>query len=304
MIIIRISGGIGNQLFQYAFGKALSLRTNSELKLDTHVYDLNIEPDRSFKLPHFNIPGIPAMIAVPADFKKLGIPYPAKKDIISKALRSLKRKIDSRKALSQRATILEPGFDFSSEIANLKDEHYFCGVWQSEKYFADHADTIRKDFALLAPLSSPAMAMKEQIRAAGAGSISIHIRRGDQVQDSWLLKKHGDLGKRYYLAAIEYTLGKVANPHLFIFSDDIAWCKENMKFDLPTTYVSASGIPDYEELHLMSSCAHNIIAKSSFSWWAAWLNENHDKIIVTPKQRFGNPSVRADDLTPDTWIKI
>ncbi|MEN9913147.1 MAG: hypothetical protein RLY66_555 [Candidatus Parcubacteria bacterium] len=304
MVIIRISGGIGNQLFQYAFGRALSLRTGSKLKLDTHVYDLNIEPDRSFKLPHFSISGIPDMIATPTDFKELGIPYPAKKDIVSKILRTLKRKLDSRKPLSQRVTILEPGFDFSPEIANLKDGHYFCGVWQSEKYFVDHTDAIRKDFALSAPFSSPAMSMSENIKSAGTGSISIHIRRGDQVQDPWLLKKHGDLGKKYYLAAVEYIAGKVTNPNLFVFSDDITWCKEHMKFDLPTTYVSSPNILDYEELILMSTCAHNIIAKSSFSWWAAWLNRNPEKIVVTPKQRFGDPSVKADDLTPDTWIKI
>ena len=304
MIIIRISGGIGNQLFQYAFGKALSLRNGAELKLDTHVYDLKVEPDRSFKLPHFNIPGISTLIAAPANFKQLGITNPIKKDILSKALRSLKRKIDSRRPLSQRKTILEPGFDYYPDIANLKDNHYLCGVWQSEKYFADCADAIKESFRLSAPFSAPATTLADQIRSVGAGSISIHVRRGDQVNDPWLLKKHGDIGTKYYFAAVEYIAGKIDNPHLFVFSDDITWCQEHMKFDLPTTYVSASNIPDYEELTLMSLCAHNIIAKSSFSWWAAWLNENPNKIVIAPKQRFGDDSAKAADLIPDSWIKL
>jgi len=304
MIIIRISGGIGNQLFQYAFGKALSLRNSCDLKLDTHVYDLNIEPDRSFKLPHFNIPEIPTMMATPIDFKKLKIVNPAKKNILSKALRYLNRKLESRKPLNQRKTLFEPGFDFYPDIANMKESHYFCGVWQSEKYFANYADIIKKSFLLSAPFSASAMTMAEHIKSAGTNSVSIHIRRGDQVQDPWLLKKHGDLGKQYYYTAVENIAGKISDLHLFVFSDNIAWCQENIKFNLPTTYVSASNIPDYEELALMSHCSHNIIAKSSFSWWAAWLNSNPNKIVIAPKQRFGNASVKAADLIPESWILL
>lgn len=324
MIIIRISGGIGNQLFQYAMGRALSLQNDgfdnaggkmptSSLKLDIHFYGLGIEPDRSFKLTHFNIPGISDIIATPTDFKKAGIPDPSRQDICSKMRRALLRQSESRKPLAERKIILEPKFGFCPEITGVKGDHYLSGVWQSEKYFAGYAEQIRKDLELSAPLSKAAGEMAEKIDSAGAGSISMHIRRGDQVKDPKLLKKHGDLDIDYYGRAVGYISGKIAmkaSPHLFIFSDDIEWCKQNVMLNdsagspLTTTYVSAANIPDYEELVLMSICKNNIIAKSSFSWWGAWLNRNPDKIVVVPKQRFGSETGEPDDLIPTSWIKL
>ena len=310
MIIIRISGGIGNQMFQYALGRALSLRNSGaetalgELKLDTSFYSLGIEPDRSFKLPHFNIPGIADMIARPADFKKIGIPDPARRGIFSRLYRGLYRRSESRTPLALRKIVSEPGFDFHPGIMDLHGDHYVAGVWQSERYFMDYAAEIKKDLTLVAPFSVAAMDMARQIREAGDGSISVHIRRGDKVSNPWLLTKYGALGKEYYLPAIEYISGKVSSPHLFVFSDDIAWCEGNLRFDLPTTYVSAAGIPDYEELILMSMCAHAIAAKSSFSWWAAWLNRNPNKIVVVPSHCFGDATVRSADHFPESWVRI
>jgi hypothetical protein len=312
MIIIRISGGIGNQLFQYALGRALSLRNNDELKLDISFYGLGIEPDRSFKMAHFNIPNISDIIATPADFNKVGIPAPARQDVFSKIWRVMHRLLESRKPLHKRRVVLEPKFGFCPEILKIEGNCYLSGVWQSEKYFAGCTEQIRKDFELAVPLSGAAAGMTERIRSAGDGSISVHVRRGDQVDDPKLLKKHGRLDRDYYLPAAEYAAGMVRSPHLFVFSDDISWCENNMLFNLPTTYVGAQTgsptatetIPDYEELFLMSLCKHNIIAKSSFSWWGAWLNKNPYKIVIAPKQRFGTETGESDDLIPGTWVKI
>jgi hypothetical protein len=312
MIIIRISGGIGNQLFQYSLGRALSLKNGDELKLDTSFYELGIEPDRSFKLPHFNIPDISGMIAGPADFKKIGVSDPSRQDIFSRARRRAIRAMKSVKPLNKKGIILEPRFGFCPEILEVKGNHYLSGVWQSEKYFSGCAEQIRKDFELATPLSEAAAGMAERIRSADDGSISVHVRRGDQTDDPKLLKKHGHLDHDYYLPAVEYAAGKVRSPSLFVFSDDISWCEKNMSFNLPTTYVGAQtgspmatgAIPDYEELFLMSLCKHNIVAKSSFSWWGAWLNRNPDKIVVAPKQRFGTETGEPDDLIPGTWVKI
>jgi len=298
MIIVRTSGGIGNQLFQYALGRALSQRNSDELRLDTHFYDLNIEPDRSFKLRHFNAN---APIATPEDFKKAGIPFPSRQGLFAKAWRNAYRALDSMKPLQKRKVILEPDFGFHPEILEIKGDAYLSGVWQSEKYFTDYAEQIRKDFQLAKPLGKTSESLAQEIRSAGAGSISLHVRRGDQVRDPALLTKHGALTEDYYAGAVAYIAKHVPSPHIFVFSDEIAWCKENLKFNMPMTFIN--GI-DYEDMHLMSLCASHIIAKSSFSWWGAWLDPRPDKIVIAPKQRFGNASWQAPDLLPDSWIKL
>lgn len=298
MIIVRISGGIGNQLFQYAIGRALSLKNVDELRLDTHFYGLGIEPDRSFKLSHFKVT---TPIATPTDFAEAHIPDPSKQNFLSKLARKWQRLVDSQRPFHKRKLIFEPDFNFHPDVMENKGNTYLSGVWQSEKYFKGYGNQIRKDFELKQPLSTAAQSLADEIKAAGNGSISLHVRRGDQVRDPWLLKKHGTLTEDYYTKAVEYIAGKVPSPKIFIFSDEIEWCKENLKFDIPVTYINGA---DYEDIHLMSLCANHIIAKSSFSWWGAWLDPKPNKIVVAPKQRFGDATVAAADLLPDSWIKL
>ncbi|MES2314819.1 MAG: alpha-1,2-fucosyltransferase [Patescibacteria group bacterium] len=304
MIITRISGGIGNQLFQYALGRALSLKNSTELRLDTHFYGLNIEPDRSFKLPHFNITNIEQLIATDSDFIKTGIPDPIKQDTLSKIIRKGFRFIESIKPLHKRKVILEPGFDFIPEVMSIDHDSYLSGVWQSEKYFKGFEAVIRNDLQLKKPLSDKAAELEKMIESAL--SVSIHIRRGDQANDPALLKKHGELTREYYSKALQYIKEKTngAPLRIFVFSDEIEWVKNNMDFGADAVYISKYKIPDYEELIIMSSCSHNIIAKSSYSWWGAWLNTNPQKIVVAPKQRFGDPKTIAHDLIPEEWLMM
>ena len=155
-------------------------------------------------------------------------------------------------------------------------------------------------------------------------SISLHIRRGDFVQDSKTHQFHGACSLDYYNRCIEYVSEKTNNPHFFVFSDDPHWAKENLRQDISTTIVeNNSGFKAYEDLQLMSQCKHNIIANSSFSWWGAWLNANPDKIVCAPKQWFRNKLmdtkyfipegfipwykdtfVDTKDLVPEDWMKI
>ncbi len=304
MIITRISGGIGNQLFQYAIGRALSLKYNAELKLDTHFYGLNIEPDRSFKLPHFNIQHIEQLVATDSDFIKTAIPNPVKQDVFSKIIRKGFRFIESIKPLQKRKIVLEPRFDFIPEVMQIDHDCYLSGVWQSEKYFKEFEADIRSDFQLKKPLSDKGAELEKMIESAP--SVSIHIRRGDQAHDPALLKKHGELTREYYSKALEHIKEKTDNAPLriFVFSDEIEWVKNNMDFGADAVYISEYKVSDYEELTIMSSCTHNIIAKSSYSWWGAWLNTNPHKIVVAPKQRFGDPKTIAHDLIPESWIQL
>lgn len=300
-VITRISGGLGNQLFQYALGRALAIESGAALKLDLSSYSHRKphEAVRTYTLDKFNIE---AQVAAKNDFKSIGIPDPADQGFMTKLKRRLIRMRESDKAFHERRIILESSFGFIPDILNVKSGAFLAGVWQSEKYFKKYADQIRKDLALKEPLSSKALEIQGQMNANE--SVAIHIRRGDQVRDPNLVKKHGLLTNDYYANAIGYMKSKLSNPRFFVFSDEIEWVKRNMGFDSGTVYVSESNLPDYEELALMSSCKHQIIAKSSFSWWGAWLNQNPKKIVVAPKRRFAQESTEAQDLIPESWIRL
>lgn len=298
MIIARLSGGLGNQLFQYALGRALSLKNKDELKLDTHFFGLGIEKARPFKLSHFNIS---AGIAQKADFRKIGIPSQANQDLLSKILRKIYRMLEESKPLPKRKVVIERRFDFDPDIMEIKSSCYLSGVWQSEKYFKDSEDIIRKEFTLK---NNPSAAAESWMRKAmECNSVSIHIRRGDYVEDPRTNRFHGVCSPEYYARAISLISQKIKDPIFFIFSDDIDWVKDNFKISHLAHYVSDKKIPDYEELIIMSRCRHHITANSTFSWWGAWLNENKDKIVIAPEEWF-KVYENTTDLLPDSWIKM
>lgn len=301
MIIIRISGGIGNQLFQYALGRSLTLSSGAPLLLDTSSYSHTKpgEPLRIYTLPRFNIKG---KVAIQDDFKSIKVPDPADQGFIAKLKRKVIRMRESDKAFHERRIVLESNFFFIPDILNIKDNAFLAGVWQSEKYFKEHSNQIRKEFTLKEPLSSKALEIQRQM--AASESVAVHIRRGDQVRDPNLVKKHGLLTNDYYSNALKYMKSEVKAPKFFVFSDEIEWVKKNMDFDSDTVYVSEANLPDYEELTVMSSCKHQIIAKSSFSWWGAWLNENPNKMVIAPKQRFVSDTDQAKDLIPEGWVML
>ncbi len=294
MLVMNIKGGLGNQLFQYAAGRALALRRDDDkkginsIKLDITGYGENngIDTIRHYALSPFNIN---AEIASADEIKKLKYPLGR----ISKVLRFIKIKI-----LRQFNT------GFNSSIYNSKKPLYLDGFFQTEKYFIDKEDEIRKDLTLKDPLSPRAVEILAKINSC-PNSISLHIRRGDYVSDKNTNQNHGTCDMDYYKKAIEYINSKIGNDmQVFIFSDDIEWAKENLKFDYPTIFVSSPEIPDYEELILMSKCKHNIIANSSFSWWGAWLNQNHDKIVIAPKKWVLKNENNFKDIIPEKWHKI
>jgi hypothetical protein len=162
------------------------------------------------------------------------------------------------------------------------------GYWQSEKYFADIADKVRKAFTFPRPTlrhDSP--------------TIALHIRRQDYVG---LQHFHGLPTLDYYRAAVEYILTKMGGPAMvFVFSDDGQWCRKN----LPSDFRVVERTTKYEDLQMMAECTHIMTANSSFSWWAAWLGEtNPERIVVAPKRWFADPSMIDTDLVPERWIRL
>ena len=297
MIITRLSGGIGNQLFQYALGRNLSFKNKTELKIEISDFDDSKNP-RIYKLDTFNVS---AVLANKKDFKKTGLPNMKNKNFLNRIIRKILRIFDGRKPIYKRKFVIEPYFQFCPDILKIDASCYLSGVWQSEKYFKDIEKVMRKEFTLK---NKPSVGAENWIgKVSECDSVSIHIRRGDYVNSQKTNQFHGVCSLEYYNEAIALIVQKIANPVFFVFSDDIAWARANLKTRYSIEYVSDKKIPDYEELIIMSRCKHNILANSSFSWWGAWLNENPDKIVIAPKKWFAE-NIDTKDLIPPSWVRL
>ena len=195
-------------------------------------------------------------------------------------------------------------FQFDPEALTAPDGVYMYGYWQSERYFADAEQVIRREFQLAQEPRQELRPLLSQIERENA--VSLHIRRGDYVAASEADPLHYPCDLSYYRAAVEYIASKVANPCFFLFSDDPEWVRENLKLDQPMILVSRNGqTEDFEEMHLMSRSKHHIIANSTFSWWGAWLNADPDKIVVAPRQWYRKEAgLEVPDKTPDTWVRL
>jgi len=286
MIIIKLIGGLGNQMFQYAAGRRAAYVNNTQLKLDITGYDHQVGiTNREYMLHIFYI----------------NEQFASQKEITAciKPVSFLSR-IISRHTSSY---VKEQYFHFDPKILKPVNNRYLEGYWPSEKYFLDIGSIIRKDFTLKNKPDKTNIALLKRISIYN--SVSIHVRRSDYVSDQKTYDFHGVCGLDYYKKAISLIAEKTNNPHFFIFSDDPDWCKSNFRLQSSTIYVTHNlGVKDYEDMRLMSACKHNIIANSSFSWWGAWLNSNPNKIVMAPKKWFCDKSIDTKDLIPQDWIKI
>ncbi len=290
MVVSRLIGGIGNQMFQYAAGRRLAYVLGVDLKLDSQWFRL--QKLRKYDLGCFNsIQDFASKAEILAlTFRKRGI--------IERGARRLLRK---EAKLSKTHITEKKYFNFDPEILRLSDGVYLDGYWQSEKYFMDIAKIIRKEFIVKEPPKDYNKQLLAKI--TDCESVSIHFRRGDYVSDQQKRQTHGSCSLDYYLRAIKHIIKSIPDAYFFMFSDDPQWVYDNMKLDHPITIVDQNG-PDksHEDLRLMSQCKHNIIANSTFSWWGAWLNENPDKIVIAPKKWFNKFEGDTKDLIPQRWI--
>jgi hypothetical protein len=203
----------------------------------------------------------------------------------------------------RQSFVEERDLSFDPGVLRISGGVYLAGYWQSEKYFADVAELIRQEFTLKSEPDKLNQQVLDEIEVTN--SVSLHIRRGDYVSDPVINQVHGVLGLDYYSRAVNFVAGRTTQPHFFVFSDDIAWAKENLRLSFPLSFVEHN-VEDreYEDLRLMCHCKHHIIANSSFSWWGAWLNASPDKIVVSPEKWFSDLSLDTKDLIPEHWVKI
>ena len=283
MIIIKLEGGLGNQMFQYALGHNLSLIHNVQLKIDSTYLKKDNQSKRILRIDNLKT------ILEEATNKEV-YSYTS---ILQKFLDKIRAK---KKKIVERSNVFDP------TILSVS-EGYLVGNWNSEKYFKANEDKIRDSFGLKNPLSIKAQTVADAIISSQI-TTSVHIRRGDYVSIKKIADTHGTLPISYYEEAMTKITDKFPNTDFFVFSDDIEWAKENLPKKYNTIFVSGPDIQDYEELTLMSLCKHSIIANSTFSWWGAWLNKNPNKIIVAPKQWVANPKIDTSDACPPEWIRI
>lgn len=293
MIIVRLIGGLGNQMFQYSLGRTMSLKWHSDLYLDVTslVNPLPNNTPRSYELDKFHIK---ANIASSDLLKWVSF---SRIDTVRFGIRSLFSGETVFKYIKEKT------HDFDREILSLPDNVYLNGYWQSEKYFNRIPDIIRKDLSFVNPPSAINQEVLEEI--VECNSVSVHIRRGDYVSNPKTRDTHGVIGSEYYGKALNLIDKKVKEPEVFVFSDDIQWARENLKTELPLHFIDHNGMEKgFEDLRLMSHCKHHIIANSSFSWWGAWLGKRDGQVVVSPARWFNTRSCNFSDRLPSGWVVV
>ena len=288
MIVVRLIGGLGNQMFEYAAGRALALRLGTELRIDrTPFQNYNLH---AYGLQHF--------AQHTQDAPRSAIPYVGRFAPIGRAL----QRIRGDKPLN---VVKETAFTFDPSILALGDDVYLDGYWQSEKYFDDAAELIRADFEVLTPPTDENRGWLDRIRDCLA--VSLHVRRGDYVTARSANQFHGSCSLDYYRQAIDAVVsGLGEKPTFFVFSDDQPWAQENLDFGSHEhAFVTGNDADkNYEDLRLMSACRHHIIANSTFSWWGGWLNPDPEKRVIAPRRWFAAEGMSTRDLIPSSWEQL
>jgi hypothetical protein len=291
MIIIRLNGGLGNQLFQYALGRYLAHLHKIQLKLDIRWFEKGI---RDYELKYFNVQ---ESIATQ---EEINVTTKMTTSLVNRFQRNI---IDPFLPYYKRSIVEEQTNSFDKNLFHSKSDVYIKGYWQSEKYFLDIEDQIRRDFTFKYELDHRNKDLSNKIKACNA--VSVHIRRGDYVFNPEYAKKYGACSIDYYQKSYSLLKSKLEQPYFFIFSDDIQWVENNINFFHPCVYVSHNtGQNSYKDLQLMSLCKHNIIANSTFSWWGAWLNDNPDKLVIAPKKWSNDINTNTKDIFPKSWILL
>ena len=285
MIVIEASGGLGNQMFQYALYKKLEFM-NKDVVWDTSFFRSK-QDLRELEIGVFGVQYRSISDKEVACIRGYGY----QDSIIDK----IKYKLKPSKYLIYRDTIE----CFQPEVLEM-DDVYLCGYWQSEKYFQDIRERILQEFIFPASVVKNNEALTNQMKSKN--SVSIHVRRSDYLTEQ-NLKVYGNIcTEKYYNNAINYIEEIVDNPRYYVFTDDLEWAKEYFKEDNYTIISENRGKDSYIDMYLMSQCKYNIIANSSFSWWGAWLNQNPDKKVLAPKKWFHNHE--KEEIVCEDWIRI
>lgn len=285
-LIVRVKGGLGNQLFCYAAARRLAIANGAELVIDdVSGFVRDTQYRRQYALDKFSIPC------------RKATPY-ERLEPFERYRRGLAKALSKLKPFFQRTYLEEERVEFDSRLLELKINKtlYLDGLWQSEMYFKDIADVIRKELIIEPPQDPASMLLADRVRQSN--SVSIHVRCFDLVgKDGQSL----NLPHSYYSRAIKAIVDAVQDPHFFVFSDKPEIARQLVGLpDRGVTFVPHSNDSSvYSDLWLMTQCKHFIVANSTFSWWGAWLSGSPCKVVVAPETGFSN-----QDCIPAEWTKI
>jgi Glycosyl transferase family 11 len=289
MIIMKIRGGLGNQLFQYALGRTLAIRNKTTLKLDVDFY-------KEARVRRYELDQLAIKASRPNFLDKL---------ILQESTRTLLRRFEPMARLHKRmmfTTMDDRQGGFAADVLLVKGNVYLRGFWQSWKYFSEIRSVLVRELSMTSPPNLANTLMMNRIEESC--SVCIHMRRGDYWNDPHVNKLFGVCPIEYYDEGIRLMKQRLSKPVFFVFSDDLDWARENLKPDTLCIFVDCNkDIPAVHDMRLMTTCKHFIIANSSFSWWGAWLSTTRDKIVVAPEKWY-KITRPVDDLLPDDWIKL
>lgn len=293
MKLVVAAGGLGNQMFDYAFMVRLSKEHPARL---FHPYG-----DKSARYGHAGFQ-LEQIFDLQPDDRRFHVGT-ALFGFYWHVIRILPKK--ARPALlglvrMKEVDVAENFVFYPGVLKSTCKNELFMGTWQSQRYFEGAENDVRKAFAFKEELlNEPTRKLRDAVEDCNA--VSLHVRRDDYLSRQYAQGFGGICTKEYYQNAIAYIKNNTANPSLFVFSDDIEWCRENLEVSDAIFVDCNHGDESWQDMYLMSRCKHNIIANSTFSWWGAWLNANPDKIVVAPGKWWNG---LKDDVVPKEWKRI
>ncbi len=288
MFVFQFMGGLGNQLFQYAAARALSIKRGIPFKID-------FDDPYKFVKRELNLSAFNLEVSL-ASKKEISKCKP--KFRYEKRLWMLLGKDPANKLWRERKD-----YTFDPDFFSIPDGAYVSGFWQTEKYFLDIEETLRKDLSFRQQPTGKNAEWMEKIKSCH--SVSVHIRRGDVITVAKTNKLYGTITNEYYRDAMQKMIEFNKDSVFFFFSDDMEWVKENIKTSYPSYYIDGNDdAHNYEDLRLMSACKNHIIANSSFSWWGAWLNADKNKKVIGPANWMSTRNIAETDHIPSSWILL
>jgi hypothetical protein len=288
MIVVKLQGGLGNQMFQYALGKAMAKIHHSRFALDLDFL-LDRTPDKGlgFVFRDYDLD----VFSMCPSIAKTGQETKYRHPTFFHQLTS---------GFTKRTIYKESFFQFDQQVLTMKPNVYLDGYWQSPRYFESVEKELRADFTFTHPIEKNSQELYRKILSTD--SICVNVRRADFLINSF----HGVCGMNYFEPAIDYLISQLKNPQVFIFSDDPTWCKENFRLNISTEVIDHThkGFKFSNQLQLMAACKHFVIPNSTFAWWAVWLSNKKNSKVIAPKKWFSDDSIDTRDLIPSHWMRF
>jgi hypothetical protein len=291
VIVVQLSGGLGNQMFQYATGRALAARHRTQLVLDSSWIALNRGGSVTTEVRRYELGCF-----------ELDAPL-AEVDDVARLRRTL---VPSRRPVLQE--LVEPQFGQPCpELAQAGDNTYLRGYWQNVDYFGDAETLLRQEFTFSPAIAKEEAELARQIRESAEPAVSVHVRRSDYVSDAGVRERMGTLEPEYYSRALDALGSGIGSVRQFVFTDDPEWCTKHLRLsdqDVVVGATRAEGDRWASIMHLMTLCDHHVLANSSFSWWGAWLAPSPAKIVVAPRPWLQDARWDESGRIPADWVRI